>query len=148
MKKLMTCLFAIAVFTFSASAQQDNDKKAKMKEKHGQHRGHDTKGKDGLAKLNLTEAQRQQIKSINDEFKTKLQALNQNDNMMVKDAKIQRKALMEERKSRIAAILTPEQRTQFDQLRKEHGQDGRKIDKSEWKEKRKMKDGKEKVKEK
>ncbi len=144
----MTVLFAIAVFTFSTNAQnqQANDQKTKMKENHGQYRGHDGKGMEGMDKLNLTDAQKQQIKSINQDFKNRLQALNQNDNILVKDAKAQRKALMEERKSKIAAILTPEQRTQFEQSRKEHRKDGDKMNKGEWKEKRKEKNDKEKIK--
>lgn len=148
MKKLITGLLAIAVFTFSANAQdpQGNEQKSKMNEKHGQHQENDRKGMEGLAKVNLTETQKQQIKSINDEFKTKLKALNQNDNMMVKDAKAQRKALMEERKNKIAAILTPEQRTQFEQARKQHEQDGDGMNNHDWKEKMKEKNDKEKVK--
>ena len=153
MKKIIAGLFAIAAFTFSAVAQdQKTEGRKKMhKEKHGMHKGHEGKVMRGIEALNLTESQRAQIKTINQEFTTKLHALNQNDNMLVKDMKVQRKALMEERKNKIAAVLTPEQRTQFEQMRK----DDRKGDKGEWKnktkgedwkQKRKIEDGKEKIK--
>ena len=154
MKKIIAGLFAIAAFTFSAGAQDHNDDHRKMKkEKHGMHKGHDGRGMEGIEKLNLTDAQREQIKSINKDFTTRLHALNQNDNILVKDMKVQRKALMEERKNRIAAILTPEQKTQFEQMRKEHGPKGErkgdwknKTKGEDWKEKRKVEDGKEKIK--
>ena len=151
MKKIIAGLFAIAAFTFSATAQDqtNQDQKKMHKERHGMHKGHDGKRMDGIEKLNLTDAQRQQIKTINQDFTTRLHALNQNDNILVKDMKEQRKALMEERKNKIAAILTPEQKTQFEQLRKEHGPKGdfkNKTKGEDWKQKRKMEDGKEKVK--
>jgi Spy/CpxP family protein refolding chaperone len=153
MKKIIAGLFAIAAFTFSASAQDQTttDQNKQDHQKHGMHRAHDGRGMEAMQKLNLTDAQKQQMKSINEEFKTKMQALRQNDKSVSADAKSQRKALMEDRKSRITAILTPEQRTQFGQFQKEHGE-GRKGDWKEknkdgdWKQKRKSEDGKEKVK--
>ena len=154
MKKIIAGLFVIAAFTFSAGAQDQNDGHKKMKkEKHSMHKGHDRNGMDGVEKLNLTDAQREQIKAINQDFTTRLHALNQNDNILVKDMKVQRKALMEDRKNRIAAILTPEQKTQFEQLRKERGdkEDRKgewknKTKGEDWKQKRKVEDGKEKIK--
>ncbi|HEY8689972.1 MAG TPA: hypothetical protein VIM07_12115 [Chitinophagaceae bacterium] len=118
MKKIIAGLFAIAAFTFSAVAQDNTtDQKKWDKEGQGFHRGHDRKGM-GMEKLNLTDAQKQQMKSTNEDFKTRMQALNKNDNMMVKDFRAQRESLMQERKNKISAILTPEQKTQFEQMRK------------------------------
>ncbi len=153
MKKIITGLFAIAAFTFSAVAQdQKTDVERKLnKERHGMHKGGEGKGMRGMENLNLTETQRQQIKSINEDFTTRLRALNQNDNLLVKDMKAQRKALMQERKDKISAILTPEQKTQFAQLQKQHGERNKgewknKTKGEDWKQKRKMEDGKGKVK--
>jgi Spy/CpxP family protein refolding chaperone len=150
MKKIIAGLFAIAAFTFSAAAQdQTTHGERKGKEKHGMHKGQDGKRMDGIEKLNLTDAQKEQIKSINQDFTTRLHALNQNDNILVKDMKVQRKALMEERKNKIASILTPEQKTQFEQLHKQRGPRGdikTKTKDGDWKQKRKVEDGKEKVK--
>ena len=148
MKKIIAGLFAIAAFTFSAAAQDqtNTDQKKWNKERHGMHKGHDGKG---FEKLNLTDAQKQQMKSINEDFKTRMQTLQKNDNILVKDMKEQRKALMEERKNKVLAILTPEQKTQFEQVRKEHGSRGdfkNKMKDGDWKQKRKVEDGKEKVK--
>lgn len=149
MKKIIAGLFAIAAFTFSATAQDPTtDQKNGNKERHGMHKGHDGRGMEAVQKLNLSDAQKQQMKSINEAFRTKMQALNQNDKLLVGDAKAQRKALMEERKNRVSAILTPEQITQFEQLRMEHEKgDWKNKEKGEdWKQKRKIEDGKEKVK--
>ena len=153
MKKIIAGLFTIAAFTFSAVAQdQKTEGQKKMhKERHGMHKGHEGKGMRGMEALNLSDAQKQQIKSINEDFTTRLKALNNNDNILVKDAKAQRKALMQERKDKISAILTPEQKTQFEQLRKEHGEKNKgewkkKTKGEDWKQKRKMEDGKEKIK--
>ena len=146
MKKILTGLFAFAVFTFSTSAQAQNNAEGYKKERRGYNKGLDKMN--GMEKLNLSDAQKQQIKSINEDFKSKMQALDKNDNIMVKDMKAQRKALMQERKNKIAAILTPEQKIQFEQLHKEGNKgDWKNKSKSEdWKKKRKMEDGKEKVK--
>ncbi len=137
MKKIIAGLFAFAAFTFSVTAQNNDDKKM-----HRDRSAHHKQGGDkAMHELNLTDAQRQQIKSINNEFKTKMEALRKNENITVKESKTQREALMQERKNRISAILTPEQRTKFSQMGDMH-----KGDKKEWKEKRKGRDGKEKFK--
>ena len=148
MKKIFAGLFAVAAFTFSAVAQDqtNTDQNKWNKERHGMHKGRDGRG---LEKLNLTEAQKQQMKSINEEFRTKMQSLQKNDNILVKDQREQRKALITERKNRIAAILTAEQKSQLEQLRKEHGEKGdwkQKSKDGDWKQKRKVEDGKEKIK--
>jgi Spy/CpxP family protein refolding chaperone len=148
MKKIITGLFAIAAFTFSAYAQENNADGVK-KERHGYQKGHNGRGMKGMDELNLTDAQKQQMKSINEDFKNKMQALNKNDNIMVKDMKAQRKALMQERKDKISAILTPEQKIKAAQMRKQHKNKGDWKDKKkgdDWKEKRKMEEGKEKSK--
>lgn len=114
MKKIITALFAVAAFTFSASAQNKNN----TNEEKGYHKKHEGKGMMGMQKLNLTDAQKQQMKLINEDFKTKIQLLG-------KDDKAQRKALMQERKNKISAILTPEQKAQFEQMRKQYKKEGR-----------------------
>lgn len=123
MKKIIAGLFAIAVFTFSANAQNQNNDDQKMGNGNGRgfHKGNDGAGMRGMEDLNLTDAQKLQMKSINEDFKTRMQSLNKNDNMTVKDAKTQREALMQERKNKISAILTPEQQTKFDQVSNKGG---------------------------
>lgn len=148
MKKIIAGLFAIAAFTFSAVAQdQTTDQKQWNRDGQGMHRGHDGGGMRMMQQLNLTDAQKQQMKTINEEFRTRMQSLQQNDNMLVKDQRAQRKLLMEERNRKISEILTPEQRTKFEQFRQQHeGDRGDWKKGGDWKEKRKSEDGKEKIK--
>lgn len=134
MKKIITGLFAIAVFTLSATAQNQNDQDKQMdRDGHGFRKGNEGNGMRGMENLNLTDAQKTQIKSINEDFKTKMQALNKNDNITVKDARTQRQALMQERKNKISGILTADQKTKFDQSGNQKGMrdgnDGGRFDK-------------------
>ncbi len=115
MKKIIAGLFAVAAFTFSAAAQDPTDQK-----KHGREQGFHKMHDGPMEKLNLTDAQKQQMKSINEDFRNRMQALHQNDNILVKDMKAQQKSLMDERNSKISSILTAEQRTQFEQFKKQH----------------------------
>ena len=119
MKKILAGLLAIASFTFSANAQEQHNMdrgKTWNKDGMGNHMRHHGKGMMAMQKLNLTDAQKQQMKLIHEEFKNKFQALNKNDNMMVKDFRAQKESLLQERKNKIEAILTPEQRTQFEKF--------------------------------
>ena len=107
MKKIVRGILAIAAFTFSAAAQdQKTDQKKWDKDRQHQHMG-DGGRMQGMDQLNLTESQKLQMKAINEDFRTRMQAL------------------MQERKSKISALLAPDQRTKFDQMHKEGGRDGR-----------------------
>ena len=142
MKKILLSLIAIAIITFSVDAQtkRNNPEKQNRTEKNGNEKiGHgkhhqkmDHHQMDN--KLNLTEAQRQQMKSINMDFKNRMQELKKNDNMTVKEFNAKKKALMQERKQKTQALLTPEQRNQMKQLKKEHSgkreiESGKRIEK-------------------
>ncbi len=118
MKKIITGLFAIAAFAFSVSAQTTDNNGDKKWNKDGQPGTHRDRGErmENLEKLNLSADQKQQMKTINEDFRTKMQLLNKNENITVKDLRAQRKTLLQERKNKIAAILTPGQRTQFEQF--------------------------------
>ncbi len=114
MKKIIAGLFAVAAFTFSASAQdQDNaNGQTNSNAAQGKHHGRGG-GMQGMDKLNLTDAQKAQIKTINDDFKPKMQAAG-TDNT-------QRQALNKEKMEKISAVLTADQKTQLEQFRKQGG---------------------------
>ncbi len=63
-------------------------------------------------KLDLTSDQKQQMKSINMDFKNSMKEL-KNSNLSKEELKIKRKALHQERKQKIMALLTPEQKNKF-----------------------------------
>jgi Spy/CpxP family protein refolding chaperone len=112
MKKILYSLIAVTIaFTSMAQAPKNAEKKeAKMHKKE-----HKAKA-DVSKKLNLTADQRQQMKTINDEFREKMQTLNSNTNTA--DIKQKREALIKDHQQRINNILTPAQRIQYDQLQK------------------------------
>ena len=67
-----------------------------------------------LKDLNLTDAQKAQIKEITDAQKTKREALKNDTTLAPKDKRKQQKALREDAEAQIRAILTPEQQVKFD----------------------------------
>ncbi len=135
MKKILLSLIAIATITFSVDAQTKRNKVEKQNstEKNDNakmgHGKHDQKMNHHKMddKLNLTEAQKQQMKSINMDLKNRMQELKKNDNMTVKEFNAKKEALMQERKQKTQALLTPEQKNQMKQFKKEHS-DKREIE--------------------
>ena len=71
--------------------------------------------------LNMTDAQKQQMKSINEDFRSKMQDLKKNDNITVKDFKARKEALFNDRKARVDAILTADQKNKLAQFKNDHG---------------------------
>ncbi|MBI4479848.1 MAG: Spy/CpxP family protein refolding chaperone [Acidobacteria bacterium] len=73
-----------------------------------------------LAKqLDLTDAQKTQIKSILDNARTQLQALRSNMNITKQQELDQRRQIEEQTQNSIRAVLTPEQQAKADQLRQQ-----------------------------
>lgn len=117
MKRIITLSIAALVFAGSAMAQ-DNKKDSSARWKFDGKHHHQAAGKEKAAKfakeLNLSDAQKQQIKQINQEYKGK------------------DKSMRDERKSKIEAVLTADQKAKLQQLREQrsgknkeqHGQRG------------------------
>src|SRR5688572_29725273 len=106
MKKILFTLAAFVMITLSADAQvQREQKERKMshdkaagKKHHGMKKDHQ---KVAVEKLNLSETQKQQMKSLNMEFRDKMQELNKNENITVKESKEKRAALIADRKAKM-----------------------------------------------
>jgi Spy/CpxP family protein refolding chaperone len=142
MKKILVTMIAAAL-SLSAVAQQNNASK-KNNGKHkgdemGKHNGDEMRrsgpqqvrrqGTIGaLSSVNLTDAQKQQLQQLNDTYKQQMQELNKNETITVKEQKERREALTQQHKTNVQNILTPEQRSQIKQQRKEHkGKDHKKA---------------------
>jgi Spy/CpxP family protein refolding chaperone len=83
-------------------------RKAEFKNREGNRDGRERM--EGMKKeLALSEAQGQKIKALNEEFKTKAQAIKNNASLTDQQRKEQFNSLNEERKTRMKAILTAEQ---------------------------------------
>lgn len=122
MKKILTLSLALSALTFSASAQEEraiNSDKNKM-ERHEGRRG---ERRDMMQDLNLSEAQKTQLKTNREEFKEKMTQL-KSENLTEAQRSERRKALMLEQKSKMESILTPQQIQQLKANKGARGQKG------------------------
>lgn len=118
MKKIALGMMAVAL-TFSAMAQT-NGKGSDEKDREQKEFKHDRfKGGENFDKLNLTDAQKAQIKTINESFRQQMKDLHKQGNITVDEQKQKREALVKEHREKIAAILTPEQKQQAETFRKD-----------------------------
>ena len=111
MKKLLIPLIAIFALTATVSAQDKMSKK-----------GHHNKHQKGMMakQLNFTDAQKAQVKTINEDSRKKMQELNRNEGITVKEQRDRKAAILKERKTKMDGLLTAEQKTKMTQLRAEH----------------------------
>jgi hypothetical protein len=70
-------------------------------------------------KLNLTDQQAATIKSQEQNMRTQMRSIRENDNLMAYQKMEQMKSLAEKHKAEIKSVLTPEQQTQFDNMHKQ-----------------------------
>ena len=111
-------MIAIFALTATVNAQDKMGKK-------GRH--HKKQGREMISKqLNFSEEQKKQSKTINADFRKKMQELNKNENITVKEQREKKSAILKERKARMHGLLTAEQRTKLAQLKVE-----RKVKKEE-----------------
>jgi Spy/CpxP family protein refolding chaperone len=121
MKNIFLSLFTIITLAFSAKAQDDNTPKTEdandqKKEYRYEHHGFDQQKM--ADKLHFTDEQKTQFESINSDFKTRIEAL-EKENLTEHELKEKKQALVKERMEKVQALLTPEQKTQMQQCRKE-----------------------------
>ena len=111
MKRVLIPLIALLALTVTTNAQN------KMgKQKHHQHHQ-----KGMMAKqLNFSEAQKTQAKAINEDSRKKMQELNKNESITVKEQRDRKTAIQKERKTKMDGLLTAEQKAKQTQLRADH----------------------------
>jgi len=106
MKKIIALSLAFAIIGFSVSAQQTREAKSHKKGaamQQGQQ-------KEMIKDLNLSDAQKAQFKANREANKAKMEALNQQDNLSVKEMRERKAALMQEQKAQMENLLTAEQK--------------------------------------
>lgn len=112
MKKILTLSLAISALVFSASAQEKRQNKKE---------GERTEGREGrggmMQDLNLTEAQKTQMKANREAFKAQMDQLKA-QNLPDAQFKERMEALRADQRSKMEAILTPEQKTKWAEQRK------------------------------
>ena len=124
MKKLVAFTLVLALSGTTLFAQQT---RATHKKKTGH--GMEHSKKEAFKNLDLTEAQQKQLKADNESFKAKMDALNKEENITVKEQKARKAALMAEQKAKRDVLLTTEQKTKLEADRKTMGEKHKAMDK-------------------
>ena len=113
MKKIiLSALFVSLVAAAQAQETKDPHHRGKMKHHKGMM----------MQKLNFSDAQKTQLKSINEDFQKKMAELRKNENITVKEWKTKMNALREEHKSKMQNLLTAEQKSQIEKMKTERKQ--------------------------
>lgn len=128
MKKLALGIMAVAI-SFASMAQSDTAKhrgQYKGAHKEFKQRG----GREFGENLNLTEAQKSQVKTLNENFRNQMKALREDQSLSDEARKEKARALKTQHKSQIQALLTPEQKKQWEEQKgqgrgKNHGFKGK-----------------------
>ena len=115
MKSIVVTLFAVSALAFSATAQEKREMKPGYQP--GMRKPHH--GMMMAKELNLTDAQKEQAKANREEFQKKMQELNKNESITVKEQRDRKAALMKEQKTKMESLLTPEQKTKMAQIKAE-----------------------------
>jgi len=131
MKKILALTLAFSAIVFSADAQHQRTIK-KDKNKMERHEGHMGERKDMMQDLNLSDAQKNQLRASREEYKIKMEQLKAQGLTGTEFAE-RRKALAQEQKAKMQAILTAEQRakiaTQKNEIHHKGKHDGKHAEK-------------------
>ncbi len=125
MKKYLIALSAFTIFTISANAQQKRNTTGdapmahhdKMDHKKMGH-GHHDRGM-MMKQLNLTDAQKQQAKTIHEDYANQMKQLKGNGNMNVNDYNAKKATLQNEQKAKFESLLTQDQKNKMLELKKD-----------------------------
>ena len=122
MKKIVTLSLAFSALVFSAQAQEQRDLK---KDKSATERREGRQGgrQDMMQDLNLSEAQKTQLKANREELKVKMDQL-KTQSLTEAQRSERRKAIMTEQKTKMESILSAEQKAQLAAKRSEGPQRG------------------------
>ena len=110
MKKIIISALVIVLAYGSVMAQEKTKTKNHHKDQYGKM----------SENLNLSQEQKDQMKTINDEFRNQMQELKKNESITVKEQKTRREELVKNHRERVQSILTQEQKVQFEKMKKEH----------------------------
>ena len=109
MKKLFTVLLFISGFALASNAQYSTHTRDTPK-------GQITRAKD---ELKLSEDQNKKWHEIEEQFRSKMKSVRKDEALATEEKKEQLKTLNKERMEQINAVLTPEQRQKWNQMKKE-----------------------------
>lgn len=122
MKKLIAFTFLLASAGFAATAQERRAVKTPRTEE--KMRMHDKKT---MQELNLTEAQKAELKAQREASKVQLQAIKADASLTDAQKAEKAKALHQEQKAKMQALLTSEQKAKLEQSRKDAKERGKEM---------------------
>lgn len=86
---------------------------------HPKHKAKTEERKKMMEAMNLTDDQSKQFKELTDDFTSKMQDIKKDSTLSKDEKRKQMQTLNRERKTRIDAILTPEQHAKMKEMRKQ-----------------------------
>lgn len=114
MKKILS-LTAI-IFAGFVTLQAQDVKSKEGKQKHAQHKkmGEKRQHQGKMMKnIDFTEAQKAQMKAINEDHRKQMQELQKNENITVKEQRSQRAAIQKDHREKMQSLMTTEQKDQM-----------------------------------
>jgi Spy/CpxP family protein refolding chaperone len=119
MKKIILAML-VSSLAVAAKAQEIPERKHERPMMQERHQGrHHMQGMD-MKQLNLTDAQKEQFKAQRESFRKQMEELKKNDNITVKEWKSRMETLRKDQKTKMQAILTPDQKAQIEKMKAEH----------------------------
>jgi Spy/CpxP family protein refolding chaperone len=119
MKKIILSMLAFSL-AIAVNAQKIPERKQEKPMMHeGQQGRHHMQGMD-MKQLNLTDAQKDQFKAQKESFRKQMEELKKNDNITVKEWKSRMETLRKDHKTKMQAILTPDQKARIEKMKAEH----------------------------
>jgi Spy/CpxP family protein refolding chaperone len=117
MKKIITIT---AILFLAVAATQAQDVKTNHEKDHQRHGKTMEKHKgQKMDQLNLTDAQKQQMKANKEHYKKQLAELKKNDNITVKEYRSQMETLKKQQRQEMQNLLTSEQKSQLEKNRQQ-----------------------------
>jgi len=110
MKTLFVVMMALTGFLFGANAQNI----LKMKTRQHYHNNAMI-----LKELNLSSAQKEQMKANHESYKKQLMELYQNEDITIKQSRDRKDALQKEQKEKMMSLLTADQKNKLVQIKKD-----------------------------
>lgn len=110
MKKLFVSALVAVVLAGTASAQDQQPRREGFGRHH--HNGF-------MQQLNLTDQQKADMKTINEDFKKQLTDLKKNEDITVREWKSRMGTIRKEHQTKIQQVLTPEQKASMEKMRQE-----------------------------
>jgi Spy/CpxP family protein refolding chaperone len=119
MKKIILAMLVFSL-AIAAKAQEIPERKHERPMiQEGHHGRHHMQGMD-MKQINLTDAQKEQVKAQRESFRKQMEELKKNDNITVKEWKSRMETLRKDQKTKMQGILTAEQKAQLEKMRVEH----------------------------